>query len=150
MKAETSMYCVDVNILFNAYVSDQRHSEIAFNELLRLRSGPRELGIFPIVATGFLRLTTDHRVLPEPSPIDEAAEFLDALLLAKSVRIVEPGPQYWPIFRRLIKEHGPVGPDVTDVQIAAAAMSLGAELISFDRGFARFRDLQWTNPATHS
>jgi toxin-antitoxin system PIN domain toxin len=144
------MYCVDVNILVNAYVVDQHHSEIAFNELLRLRPGPRELGILPIVATGFLRLTTDDRVLPEPSPIDEAAAFLDALLLAKSVRIVEPGPQYWSIFRRLVAEHGPVGPDVTDVHIAAAALSLGAELISFDRGFARFHELQWTNPARSS
>lgn len=144
------MYCVDVNILVNAYVVDQHHSDIAFSELLRLRSGPRELGILPIVATGFLRLATDHRVLPEPSPIDEAAEFLDALLLAKSVRIVEPGPQYWSIFRRLVAEHGPVGPDVTDVHIAAAAISLGAELISFDRGFARFRELDWTNPAKAS
>ena len=150
MKAETSMYCVDVNILVNAYVVDQQHSEIAFNELLRLRTGPRELGILPIVATGFLRLATDRRVLPEPSPIDEAVEFLDALLLAKSVRIVEPAPQYWSIFRRLVAEHGPLGPDVTDVHIAAAAMSLGAELISFDRGFARFHELQWTNPARNS
>ena len=150
MKAETSMYCVDVNVLFNAYVGDQRHSDIAFNELLRLRSGPRELGILPIVATGFLRLATDHRVLPEPSPIDEAAEFLDALLMAKATRIVQPGPQYWAIFRRLLAEHGPVGPDVTDVHIAATALSLGAELISFDRGFARFHELQWTNPAVVS
>lgn len=147
MTAETSMYCVDVNVLFNAYVGDQRHSDIAFNELLRLRRGPRELGILPIVATGFLRLTTDHRVLPEPSPIDEAVEFLDALLTAKSTRIVEPGPRYWPVFRRLIDEHGPIGPDVTDVQLAAATIALRAELISFDRGFARFRELQWINPA---
>jgi toxin-antitoxin system PIN domain toxin len=141
------MYCVDVNILINAYVADQRHSDLAFNELVRLRAGPRELGILPIVATGFLRLTTDPRVLPEPSPIDEAVEFLDALLLSRFVHIVDPGPQYWGIFRGLVGEHGPVGPDMTDVHIAAAVMSLGAELISFDRGFARFRDLQWTNPA---
>jgi len=102
MKAETSTYCVDVHLLFSAYVGDQRHSDIAFNELLRLRSGPRELAILPNAATGF---------------------------------------------RRLIAEHGPVGPDVTDVHIAAAALSLGAELISFDRGFARFHELKWINPA---
>jgi Predicted nucleic acid-binding protein, contains PIN domain len=141
------MYCVDVNVLINAYVADQRHSDLAFNQLVRLRAGPRELGILPIVATGFLRLTTDPRVLPEPSPIDEALEFLDALLLSRHVHIVDPGPQYWEIFRVLVREHGPVGPDMTDVHIAAAAMSLGAELISFDRGFARFRDLSWNNPA---
>jgi hypothetical protein len=66
------------------------------------------------------------------------------------VRIVELGPQYWSVFRRLVDEHGPVGPDMTDVHIAAATLSLGAELISFDRGFARFRELQWTNPARTS
>lgn len=144
------MYCVDVNVLVNAYVADQRHSDLAFNELVRLRAGPRELGILPSVATGFLRLTTDPRVLPEPSPIDEAIQFLDALLLAKQTRIVEPGPSYWSIFRGLVNEHGPIGPDMTDVHIAASAMSLGAELISFDRGFARFRDLNWINPARSS
>jgi toxin-antitoxin system PIN domain toxin len=144
------MYCVDVNVLVNAFVADQRHSDLAFSELVRLRAGPRELGILPIVATGFLRLTTDPRVLRVPSPIDEAIQFLDALLMAKPTRIVEPGPSYWSIFRGLVDEHGPIGPDMTDVHIAAAAMSLGAELISFDRGFARFSQLRWTNPARTS
>lgn len=147
MKVELSMYCVDVNVLVNAYVAEQKHSDLAFHELVRLRSGPRVVGILPIVATGFLRLTTDHRVLPEPSPIDEAVGFLDALLLSRFVRIVEPGPQYWSVFRTLVDEHGPIGPDMTDIHIAASAISLGAELISFDRGFARFHELQWTNPA---
>jgi hypothetical protein len=36
---------------------------------------------------------------------------------------------------------------MTDVYLAAAALEINATWVSFDRGFARFRELRWCNPA---
>ena len=35
---------------------------------------------------------------------------------------------------------------MTDVYLAAAAMEIQATWVSFDRGFACFKELRWLNP----
>jgi uncharacterized protein len=140
------MYCVDSNVLINAFIAEQPDSSLAFNSLDSLRNGPQKVVILPSVATSFLRVVTNRRIINDSSPIDEAAEFLDALLVSPYCDVMEPGSSYWRIFRTLVAEHGPIVDDLPDIQIAASTISLGATLLSFDRGFARFSDLQWVNP----
>lgn len=103
--------------------------------------------MLPLVATGFLRITTDPRILRKASPVDEALGFLRTLLSSPACRVVEPGPGYWPIFEGLVGEHGPRASDLTAMQIAASALAMGSTLVYHDRGFARFKDLTWINPA---
>lgn len=141
------MYCVDVNVLIYAYVSDLPQSGRAFSVLTDLQDSQRGLGLLPVVATGFLRITTNPRILKRTSPVDWALGFLRTLLSSPACRVVEPGPGYWPIFEDLVGDHGPRASDLTDVQIAASALAMGSTLVSYDRGFARFKDLSWINPA---
>lgn len=142
-----STYCVDVNTLVYAYVSDLAQSRRALAALTDLRASPRGLGLLPVVATGFLRITIDPRILRKASPVDEAPGFLRTLLSSPARRVVESGPGYWPIFDGLVGERGPRASDLTDMQIAESALATGSTLVSYDRGFARFKDLAWINPA---
>ncbi len=46
----------------------------------------------------------------------------------------------------MVLEHRPSSAAMTDVYLAAAAMEIHATWVSFDRGFARFKELRWLNP----
>jgi predicted nucleic acid-binding protein len=47
----------------------------------------------------------------------------------------------------MVLDYRPSSVDMTDVYLAAAALEINATWVSFDRGFARFRELRWCNPA---
>jgi toxin-antitoxin system PIN domain toxin len=141
------MLSVDVNVLVYAYDRSARHHEIARALLDEHRLSPEALVLLPAVMSGFLRVTTDRRILARPAEPQAAVAFLDALLAAPSISVREPGPRHWPILRELVETYAPRGAEVSDVVLAAAAMELGLTWVSFDRGFARFRGLRWVNPA---
>jgi toxin-antitoxin system PIN domain toxin len=122
------------------------HHQQARSRLEQHRASPELLALFPPVIAGFLRVVTDRRILNRPADPDAALAFVDALLAGPSVAVTPPGARYWPIARDLLATYRPRGPEVPDVLLAAAALEQGATWISYDRGFARFRGLEWVNP----
>jgi toxin-antitoxin system PIN domain toxin len=140
------MHCVDVNVLVDSVVTTSPQHVNARNSVDRLRRSPSGLGLFSTVVSGFIRISTNRRVLKEPLNLSAALGVIDALTASPFVQIINPGPAHWAIFRRLLDEHRPITHDVTDVWLAAAAMEINATWVSFDRGFARFNDLRWVNP----
>ena len=140
------MNSVDVNVLVYAFDSSAEHHLQARTVLEHHRASPGLLALFPPVISGFLRVVTDRRILRRPADPGDALAFMDALLDGPSVAVIPPGDRYWPIARDLLAMHRPRGPEVPDVLLAAAALEHGATWISFDRGFARFRELAWVNP----
>jgi predicted nucleic acid-binding protein len=54
--------------------------------------------------------------------------------------------QHWPLLRRLLIGGQAWGPLATDAQLAALTIEYGGVLQTTDRDFARFPELQWTNP----
>jgi predicted nucleic acid-binding protein len=112
------MPLLDVNVLIGAHrLGSSRHKEYArFVESLATSAGT--YSIPSIVRSGFLRIVTNRRIFPVPTPLDKALEFLDE---AK-------------------------GNDIPDAYLAALALEKGTELITADRGFARFPGLRWTHP----
>jgi len=139
---------VDVNVLLHAsFDGSPVHAQA--QDVLResVGGGGGALLVPSVVASGYLRLSTDRRVFRNPKRPCDALAFLDALLGAPSVSLSEPGARHWSLFRGLVEEHSLTGPDVPDAYIAALAMERGATLVSYDRGFARFRGLRWLNPA---
>lgn len=89
-----------------------------------------------MVAAGFLRLVTNVKVFPDPSPIKDALEFIDALLAVPGVEMADVGRE-WPALRRICLEGKLVGNDIPDAWIAAVARTANARLVTFDRGFTR-------------
>jgi toxin-antitoxin system PIN domain toxin len=98
------------------------------------------------VLTGFLRIATHPRIFERPTSTADALAFADALRSQPNAVLVAPGRRHWEIFARLCREGGARGNLVPDAYLAALAIESGAELITADRGFARFRTLQWRHP----
>jgi len=141
------MHCVDVNVLVNAVVETSSHHLPARQTLDRLRRSPGGLGLFSTVVAGFLRVSTNRRVLREPLDLNSALAVIDTLTASPFVSIIHPGPGHWPTFRALVAQHRPRTHDITDTWLAAAAMEINATWVSFDRDFARFQELRWLDPS---
>jgi toxin-antitoxin system PIN domain toxin len=140
------MHCVDVNVLVNAVVTTSPHHVTARQTLDQLRRSPGGLGLFSTVVAGFLRVSTNRRVLKEPLDLNAALGVVDTLTASPFVSIINPGSGHWPIFRELVDRHRPRAHDLTDTWLAAAAMEINATWVSFDRDFLRFPGLKWVDP----
>lgn len=140
------MIVVDTNILLYAINSaDPRHAKASEVLESAFRSGD-SIGLPWMVLVSFLRLSTSRSVFPSPLTAREAADVVDSWLDQSAVTTLEPGPDHWKVMSRLIAETGRAGDLVNDMHIAALAIERGAELLSADTDFARFRGLRWTNP----
>jgi toxin-antitoxin system PIN domain toxin len=129
----------DVNVLLAAFRRDHPHHRPARHWLESACSscaaGHTTLVLLPMVAAGFLRLTTNPRVFQQPDPIEAAVGFLDTLLAAPGVEIAGEGE--WPLLRSKLLAHQLHGNAITDAWIAAATEALSEHLVSFDRGLQR-------------
>lgn len=136
------MRCVDVNVLVYAHRPESpKHAEWR-NWLDAARSGPERLGLIGAVATGFLRIVTHPRVFDQPTPIDVALEFVDALRAAPAVADVGPGPRHWQLVSELCRATGATGNRVPDAALAAISLEQGATFVTADHGFARYEGLR--------
>ncbi len=89
-----------------------------------------------MVAVGFLRLATNAKIFVAPMPIDAAVEFIDSLLAIPGVDMPEVGRE-WPAMRQLGCGLGLAANDISDAWIAASVRTVGAHLVTFDKGFTR-------------
>lgn len=99
-----------------------------------------------MVAIGFLRISTNPRIYPQPLPPDVAIGQLDAWFARDIVSIILEAPGHWRVLRELVAESGAAGNLAADAHLAALAITRGATLVSCDTDFARFRNLRWESP----
>jgi toxin-antitoxin system PIN domain toxin len=129
----------DINVLVAASRSDHPQHAIA-RDWLEAAIATCESGgsveVLPMVAAGFLRLVTNSRVFPDPSPIKDALTFMDALLAVPGVEMPESARE-WPTLRRLCLDGKLAGNAIPDAWIAAAVKVMNGRLVTFDRGFTR-------------
>ena len=90
----------------------------------------------PMVVASFLRLVTHPKIFVNPTPIDDAIQFVDALLDAPGVLYPSLGAE-WPHFRRLCVDRSLRANDLPDAWLAAAVLHQGEHLASFDADFHR-------------
>ncbi|MBD2550878.1 PIN domain-containing protein [Microcystis elabens FACHB-917] len=129
----------DVNVLVAASRSDHPHHHPALTWLdaaLDAAARGTRLRLMPMVTAGFLRLVTHPRVFLEPSPLEAAQEFLEALLAADGVELLTLGSE-WPLLDPLCRRHQLVGNAISDGWIAAAVLARQECLATFDRDFLR-------------
>jgi len=136
----------DVNILVYAFRPDCDQHDAARTWLSGALDGASPLVLTSAALVGFLRVVTHPRLFPEPDDVGSALRFLDAIRGSDVALPVEPGPRYPQVFADLCAVTGAGGNAIPDVHIAAVAIEAGAELVSHDRGFARFPGLRWSNP----
>lgn len=129
----------DVNVLVAASRSDHPHHKIAFSNLTSAIAACAEgvsLRLMPMVVASFLRLVTHPKIFVEPTPIEDAIGFIDALLVVPGVEM-PPLNAEWPIFRQLCIEKQLSANAIPDAWLAAAVIQRGEHLVTFDADFKR-------------
>ena len=140
------MILCDVNVLVYAFRSDVPHHDAWSDWLEAVVDSDHAFGLSDVVAQGFVRVVTHHRVFKPPSTPDRALAFVEAVRARPNSVRVEPGERHWSIFARLVRTTGARGNDVPDAWLAALAIEHGCEWITADRGFGRFEGLRWSCP----
>ena len=140
------MVVPDTNLLVYAVHKDSPEHPRAKRWLDDLLTGDELVGLPWVVVLGFVRVTTNRHVMPNPWRIDDALALVDQWYARRVVSVVEPGDSHWRILRGLLVDTGRGGNLTTDAHLAALCIERGATLHSADTDFARFRSLNWVNP----
>jgi toxin-antitoxin system PIN domain toxin len=140
------MILPDVNVLIYAFRSDAPQHGQSRAWLENTVANNVRFGISELVLSAVVRITTNSRIFVQPSTLDEAFAFCEALLSQPHCEVVRPGDRHWILFSRLCREAGMKGARVTDAWFAALAIEHGCTWITYDRDYARFKDLDWQEP----
>jgi toxin-antitoxin system PIN domain toxin len=129
----------DVNVLIAASRSDHPHHKTAYacmDEAMAACAEGASLKLMPMVVASFLRLVTNSNIFNQPTPVEEAVGFLDALFAVPGVEMPGLGTG-WPMLRQLCIEKKLAANDIPDAWIAAAVIQLGERLVTFDADFKK-------------
>ncbi|WP_332775577.1 TA system VapC family ribonuclease toxin [Polaromonas sp.] len=127
----------DTNVLVAAYRADHPHHRVAANWLkssLKEAKDGQRLMLPMQVISGFLRLVTNTKIFPTPSPCTQAVDFVDWLLEDTHVRLLGQTSE-WAHFRGLVLEKQLTANHVPDAWLAALSLSLSEPFVTFDKGF---------------
>lgn len=103
-------------------------------------------GVPAIVWGSFLRLATNRRVFPVPTPLADAFAFVDAVRAQPRHLELHTGPRHVELLRRCCEEADATGDLVPDAVLAALALEHGCDVGSLDRDFARFPSVRYVRP----
>ena len=142
------MIVVDVNLLLYAVISGFKQHDVARDWWEETLNGPADVGLSSPAIFGFLRISTNPRILTSPLPTAEAVGYVTGWLDQPNVSFLVPGPRHLDIAFDLLRGLGTAGNLTTDVQLAALAIEHNADMCSNDNDFGRFPRLRWVNPLT--
>lgn len=140
------MVMADVCVLLGAFRPDAASHRSCRAWLQSVVLGNARFGISPLVLAAVIRVSTNPRAFPVPSPLAEAIGFCNDVLAQPHCVRLRPGDRHWSIFTALLVEADVRGPRVTGAWFAALAIEHGCEWITFDRDYARFPGLRWSTP----
>ena len=129
----------DVNVLVAASRADHPHHAAARTWLeaaLAAAQSGAAFPLMPMVLASVLRLVTSPKIFVQPTPVENAVGFVDAILAMPGVRLAALGPE-WPKLRQMCLERQLRGNELPDAWLAAAVDQLGEHLVSFDRDFKK-------------
>lgn len=142
----------DVNLLVYAVNLDARQRGPAAAWLEDAFHDAAGIGFTWHALAGFLRLSTQHRIIPTVLSLDTALGVIDEWLAHPRARIIGPTERHASLLARLLIGAGRGGNLVGDAHLAAIAIEHGATLGTFDRDFERFAGLRFDllgSPSVH-
>ena len=141
------MIAVDTNVLVYAHREDLPQHSAAVRCLRQLAEGA-EGWCIPVFCLGeFIRVVTHPKVFKKPSTIGQATDGLEGLLASPSLHVLGPGEAYPELLLKSCRQADTRGNLVFDAQIAALCREYGiGRLLTYDRDFARFPDLELLQP----
>ncbi|MPZ88483.1 MAG: PIN domain-containing protein [Nitriliruptorales bacterium] len=142
------MILPDVNVLVYAYRREADDHDRYRTWLTAVVAGKDELALHDLPLLGFARIVTNPRIMARPAPLSAALAFVDRLRGAPRARWLPTGDVPWDALRGLATNDKALGGNLLpDAHLAALAIAHGARLATADRGFARFPELDWFDPA---
>ena len=136
--AEAAVVLVDANVLLYAVNQAGAEHEVARSWLDTSLAGSEAVGFAWAVLLAFVRVGTNPSVLPSPMTADDATGQVEAWLAAPAAVTAQPTARHASLLRGLLRPVGTAGNLTTDAHLAALAIEHGADIVSYDRGFARF------------
>jgi toxin-antitoxin system PIN domain toxin len=109
-------------------------------------SGTEGVGLAWATILGFVRITTNRKVVARPLRVPDVMNRLQAWLGMPHVHIAQPSESHFARLRTELERIGAAGNLTTDAHLAVLAMERGYVLYSTDTDFARFTGLRWVNP----
>ncbi len=132
----------DVNLWVYAFRPDSPYHEDSKKILHEGLLGRNQFLFSPQVASSFLRLVTNPKIFIEPTHVDEAWGFIEALENLPNAVYATMDEMTFGIFKHISLIHRAKGNEIPDILLAALAIRHDAILITSDRGFSRFRELK--------
>lgn len=140
------MKLLDVNVVLAASRDDHPQFGVARPWLDDLLQGDERFAVPDTVWVAFVRLTTNRRIFSVPASLDDAFGYLRAIRAQPNYVALESVDRHLEFFEGWCRKAEAVGDLVPDAELAALASEHGAELVSFDRDFARIPGLRWVRP----
>ncbi len=140
------MILPDVNVLVHAHNADSAVHQKARLWWDSCLSGNEGIGLAWATMLGFVRITTNRKVVARPLPVQDVMHRLAAWLALPHVHIAQPSDGHFDRLRAALERLGTAGNLTTDAHLAILAIERGYVLYSTDADFARFGDLRWINP----
>ncbi len=132
------MKVVDANVLIYAINGDSAHHEVARHWPATALSESEAVGFPWVSLLAFVRLSTNPRIFAAPLSIPSAFDLVDSWLGQPPAVVVSPTGRHPSILRGLLERSGSAANLTTDAHVAALAIENNAEVVTFDRDFARF------------
>ena len=136
----------DVNVLVHAHNADSAVHESARRWWDGCLRGSEGVGLAWATMLGFIRITTNRRIVARPLPVRDVMERIHGWLELPHVHVAQPSDAHFARLRAELERLGAAGNLTTDAHLAALAMERGYVLYSTDADFARFPALRWVNP----
>jgi len=140
------MKIVDANVLIYAVNRGAPEHAVAAKWLEGALTGSETIAFGWTVLLTFVRIVTRPGLFARPLTAKEAFDTVDGWLASPNVVIAHPGDRHTAQLRELLSATGTAANLTSDAHLAAVAVQLDAELISFDRDFARFPGLRYSKP----
>jgi toxin-antitoxin system PIN domain toxin len=136
---------VDANVLLYAVNEQSPHHEPARSWLDEALGGTAGVGLVWVALLAFIRVSTSA-VFETPATVADALAQVEAWLDAPAAIVAQPTARHASVLRGLLRESGTGGNLTTDAHLAALAIEHGADIVSYDRDFARFPGIRHRLP----
>jgi uncharacterized protein len=140
------MILPDVSVLVHAHNADSAVHDQARRWWDACLAGTEGVGLAWASMLGFVRITTNRRVVARPLAVHDVMQRLQDWLTLPHIHIAQPSESHFVRLRAQLERLGTAGNLTTDVHLATLAMERGYVLYSTDSDFVRFPGLRWINP----
>ena len=140
------MIVVDITLLLAAVNTRAPMHKAARTWWEEQLNSDAEIGLSWLVILGFIRLTTNGKVMPEPLLLADAIAMVDEWLRRPNVKTVAVTPQHWNILQNMLHAVGHGAALTMDAHLACLAIEHDAEIVTVDEDFMHFPGLKWKNP----